>query len=148
MVPGAGAAKAELQSFMDSRLKNYDGSRNDPNLDALSRMSHWVNYGHISFQRAAITVRALKRHGTDVAAFIEEGVVRREPSDNFCWYTPDGRWSGGLGEGQSGVTLYLHQRTICYGGDARRPLERCADTVKRYRAYAWISLNVLGQEGT
>lgn len=38
----------------------------------------------------ALDVRALKKHSNGTAAFIEEGVVRRELSDNFVYYTPDG----------------------------------------------------------
>jgi deoxyribodipyrimidine photo-lyase len=37
----------------------------------------------------ALEVRALKRHPNGTAAFVEEGVVRRELSDNFVYYTPD-----------------------------------------------------------
>jgi deoxyribodipyrimidine photo-lyase len=37
-----------------------------------------------------LEVRALKKHPNGTAAFIEEGVVRRELSDNFVYYTPDG----------------------------------------------------------
>lgn len=33
-------------------------------------------------------VKAAKRHHESTAAFIEEGVVRRELSDNFCFYQP------------------------------------------------------------
>lgn len=33
-------------------------------------------------------VKATKRHHDSVAAFVEEGIVRRELSDNFCFYQP------------------------------------------------------------
>jgi deoxyribodipyrimidine photo-lyase len=55
-----------------------------------TNLSPYINYGQISFQRLALEVRALKKHPNGTAAFIEEGVVRRELSDNFCYYTPDG----------------------------------------------------------
>ncbi len=54
-----------------------------------SNLSPWINFGQVSFQRLALEVRALKRHPNGTAAFVEEGVVRRELSDNFVYYTPD-----------------------------------------------------------
>jgi len=109
MIPGDAEAKRQLQSFIDSRLGHYDGSRNDPNQNVQSGMSPWVNYGHISFQRVALTVRALKKNGTDVAAFLEEGIVRRELSDNFCWYEPDGYDSLAGAAGWARDSLELHR---------------------------------------
>lgn len=70
--------------------KNFDTLRNDPNYSSVcSNLSPWINFGHVSFQRLALDVRALKRHPNGTAAYIEEGVVRRELSDNFVYYTPD-----------------------------------------------------------
>jgi deoxyribodipyrimidine photo-lyase len=40
----------------------------------------------LSAQRAVFAVRATKKHSEGAAAFIEEAVVRRELSDNFCFY--------------------------------------------------------------
>ena len=45
--PGADAALANLQEFVAKRLKVYDKSRNDPNVEALSRLSPWVNHGQV-----------------------------------------------------------------------------------------------------
>ena len=71
--------------------KNFDTLRNDPNYASVcSNLSPWINFGQVSFQRLALDVRAMKRHPNGTAAFIEEGVVRRELSDNFVYYTPDG----------------------------------------------------------
>jgi deoxyribodipyrimidine photo-lyase len=33
-------------------------------------------------------VKATKRYHESIAAFVEEGIVRRELSDNFCFYQP------------------------------------------------------------
>eukprot|EP00088_Acartia_fossae_P051229 TRINITY_DN5756_c0_g1_i3.p1 TRINITY_DN5756_c0_g1~~TRINITY_DN5756_c0_g1_i3.p1 ORF type:complete len:525 (-),score=182.13 TRINITY_DN5756_c0_g1_i3:776-2293(-) len=85
--PGADAALANLQEFVAKRLKVYDKSRNDPNVEALSRLSPWVNHGQISMQRAVLYVKKHgKSHSEGVSGFIEEAVVRRELSDNFCYY--------------------------------------------------------------
>ena len=41
-------------------------------------------------QRAVVYVKKFgKSQGESVASFVEEGVVRRELSDNFCEYNPN-----------------------------------------------------------
>jgi len=84
---GTNAGLKNLKEFVDKRIKAYGGQRNDPNVAALSNMSPWVNMGQVSMQRAVLYV---KKHGKSysesVASFVEEAVVRRELSDNFCYY--------------------------------------------------------------
>lgn len=48
-----------------------------------------MNFGHVSFQRLALEVRALKKYPNGTASYLEEGIVRRELSDNFVFYSPD-----------------------------------------------------------
>jgi len=85
--PGTTAGLKNLKEFVEKRIKVYAGQRNDPNVAALSNMSPWVNMGQVSMQRAVLYV---KKHGKSysesVASFVEEAVVRRELSDNFCYY--------------------------------------------------------------
>lgn len=89
--PGYSHAIARFHEFMNSPtegLKNFDTLRNDPNYEKVcSNLSPYINYGHISFQRLALDVRALKKHPNGTASFIEEGIVRRELSDNYVFYT-------------------------------------------------------------
>ena len=73
-----------LLSFVDTRIKFYDDKRNDPNVDALSNMSPWFHMGNVSVQRAVLYVKNQARQHSK--GFIEEAVVRRELSDNFCYY--------------------------------------------------------------
>ena len=88
--PGTEAGLANLEQFVSSRLKHYSSDRNDPTKFALSNMSPWVNHGQVSMQRAVLYVKAEgKSHSTSVAAFVEEAVVRKELSDNFCFYNPN-----------------------------------------------------------
>lgn len=93
MTAGHTAAMERFHTFCSSKqhgLKNFDALRNDPNFpDVCSNLSPWINYGQVSFQRLALDVRALKRHSNGTAAYIEEGVVRRELSDNYVYYTRD-----------------------------------------------------------
>ncbi|XP_008283888.1 CPD photolyase [Stegastes partitus] len=85
--PGTKAGMAMLESFIDVRLKLFDTQRNDPNAPALSQLSPWIRFGHISAQRVALQVqRSGRTAGVSVASFIEELVVRRELTDNFCFY--------------------------------------------------------------
>ncbi len=91
--PGRHSAMERFNEFCSSTtqgLKNFDTLRNDPNYDQVcSNLSPWINYGMVSFQRLALEVRALKKHPNGTASYIEEGIVRRELSDNFVYYTKD-----------------------------------------------------------
>uniref|UniRef100_A0A8C6WFS5 Deoxyribodipyrimidine photo-lyase n=1 Tax=Neogobius melanostomus TaxID=47308 RepID=A0A8C6WFS5_9GOBI len=82
--PGTKAGMAMLESFIDVRLKLFATQRNDPNAAALSQLSPWIRFGQISAQRVALQVK--KTGSQSVAPFIEELVVRRELTDNFCYY--------------------------------------------------------------
>ncbi|XP_047444696.1 CPD photolyase [Mugil cephalus] len=85
--PGTKAGLDMLESFIDERLKLFDAKRNDPNVAALSQLSPWIRFGHISAQRVALQVQhSGKSAGHSTASFIEELVVRRELTDNFCFY--------------------------------------------------------------
>lgn len=81
--PGTRAGVAMLESFIDVRLKLFDSQRNDPNAAALSQLSPWIRFGHLSAQQVALQVQ---RSGKSATSFIEELVVRRELTDNFCFY--------------------------------------------------------------
>ena len=88
--PGTQAALNQFHIFQTNGLKNFDTLRNDPNHKHIcSNLSPWINFGHVSFQRLALEVRGNKKYPNGTAAYIEEGVVRRELSDNFVYYCPD-----------------------------------------------------------
>ena len=66
---------------------NFAAGRNDPNKGAISNLSPWFHYGQISPQRALLIIAKLRpKHKDACDAFIEEAFVRRELSDNFCYY--------------------------------------------------------------
>ena len=85
IVPGESAAHRALAAFLDQRLEGYATDRNDPNRNGQSGLSPYLHFGHLAPQRVALTVAA---GGTsdDRDAFLEELIIRRELSDNFCWY--------------------------------------------------------------
>lgn len=86
--PGARAARAALAAFVKKRLPAYDTRRNDPTLDGQSGLSPWLHFGQLSAQRVALEVRAAVAPDADRAAFLEELLVRRELSDNYCLHQP------------------------------------------------------------
>ncbi|KAF0929995.1 hypothetical protein E2562_027184 [Oryza meyeriana var. granulata] len=92
--PGEEAAMEALlgskDGFLTKRIKSYETDRNDPTkARALSGLSPYLHFGHISAQRCALEAKK-HRHLSpkSVDAFLEELVVRRELADNFCYYQP------------------------------------------------------------
>jgi deoxyribodipyrimidine photo-lyase len=83
ILPGEAAARAHLANFLASKLQSYDSDRNDPTKDGQSNLSPYLHFGQISAQRAAIQSLSST---VDASSFLEELVVRRELSDNFCYY--------------------------------------------------------------
>lgn len=93
--PGEDQASKVLKYFLSEKLNGYATKRNDPNLKWQSNLSPYLHFGQISAQRVAIEV--LKHHASqeDKDAFLDELIVRRELSDNFCYYnTSYSRFSG------------------------------------------------------
>jgi len=87
--PGEGAAQRALKRFLREGLRAYDEARNDPTVDGQSNLSPYLHFGHISAQRIALEVQASEADGKSRDAFLEELIVRRELSDNFCFYNED-----------------------------------------------------------
>jgi deoxyribodipyrimidine photo-lyase len=86
--PGEAAGLALLDEFLEHRLPGYL-ERNDPNRDVCSSLSAHLHFGMISAQRVVLEVMGRKLAGEQVDSFLEELIVRRELSDNFCLHTPD-----------------------------------------------------------
>lgn len=90
--PGTLNAYKMLYEFITQRLKRYDDDRNIPTKHALSCLSPYFHFGQISVQRAILTVTKPEyksKASKSVDAFFEEAVVRRELSDNYCFFQPD-----------------------------------------------------------
>lgn len=85
--PGEAAAARTLKHFLASGIAVYDGGRNNPNADAQSGLSPYLHFGQISAARVALKSSVLPRTKSR-DAFLEEIIVRRELSDNFCLYNP------------------------------------------------------------
>lgn len=123
---GEEAAHKELGNFIKNKLQNYDLDRNDPTKDAQSNLSAYLHFGQISAQRVALEV--LKHVGKPVdevmlpdrngskresneAAFLEELIVRRELSDNFCFYNKNYNNTQGFPDWAK-KTIEEHQKDV------------------------------------
>ncbi|NVN93024.1 MAG: deoxyribodipyrimidine photo-lyase [Desulfuromonadales bacterium] len=84
--PGEQAGRERLVDFVKHGLANYDERRNDPCREGQSGLSPWLHFGQISAQRVALEVGRQMDASASVEAFLEELIVRRELSDNFCFY--------------------------------------------------------------
>ena len=87
VVTGYKGGIEQLESFINDRVIHFAVGRNDPNRGAISNLSPWFHYGQISPHRALLIIGKLRpKHKEACDAFIEEAFVRRELSDNFCYY--------------------------------------------------------------
>lgn len=83
---GEKAAIKALQKFITDGLPNYAEKRNNPTLHALSNLSPYYHYGMLSVQRAATEIQKFDRNIVSQESYLEEAIVRRELSDNYCYY--------------------------------------------------------------
>lgn len=75
-----------LENFIENKLDNYAELRNNPVTDATSGLSVYLHFGHISAQRIVQRILRSGCNQQSTESFLEELVVRRELSDNFCYY--------------------------------------------------------------
>lgn len=83
---GPDKALAAAREFIDHKFQNYAAARNDPCQDGQSGLSPYLHFGQLSAQRLARMVLAAGRPEDVTEPFLEELIVRRELSDNFCLY--------------------------------------------------------------
>jgi deoxyribodipyrimidine photo-lyase len=86
---GLTAAKKKLAEFIENKLDGYAGHRNQPHTDHVSHMSKYLHFGQISPVYLALRIREASAPREDVETYLEELIVRRELTINFCFYTPD-----------------------------------------------------------
>ncbi len=83
---GERAAQTSLQYFLKNKLPFYQEKRNDPTQNGQSDLSPYLHFGQLAPQRVALEVEDRPGHDASREAFWEELIVRRELSDNFCFY--------------------------------------------------------------
>lgn len=84
--PGEQAALQNTKDFLDNRIEIYDTQRNDPTKNAQSHLSPYLHFGHISSQRIALEIQKRNTSCKNTDVFLEELIVRKELSDNYCYY--------------------------------------------------------------
>ena len=86
---GEKAALEALDCFLSSSLSGYNQHRNNPLVNGQSGLSPFLHFGQLSAQQVAIEVTKANAPSDDKSSFLEELIVRRELSDNFCYYNPN-----------------------------------------------------------
>ena len=85
-----------LEDFIKNKLDHYAEFKNHPSKNILSGLSKYLNLGFISSQKIVLEVL---KPGTSIEnkeAFLEELVVRKELSDNFCLYNKQFKTLNGI----------------------------------------------------
>jgi hypothetical protein len=103
-----------LQRFLTDGLPGYATMRNK-SLRHSSGLSPYLHFGHISIHEVAERVLYSGAPDEDIDAFLEEAIIRRELSFNFCFYNPAYATLDALPEWAK-KTLDKHR------GDRRKPL--------------------------
>lgn len=85
-LPGEKAGKQALKDFVENRISNYSEKRNDPNENAQSNLSPYLHFGNLGAQRVALEIMKRGSGSKNAQDFLEELIVRKELSDNFCFY--------------------------------------------------------------
>jgi deoxyribodipyrimidine photo-lyase len=85
ILPGEKTAMQVLGEFIKNHLNLYSSKRNIPTEDVQSGLSPYLHFGQISAQRIALALRE-NEPDDNTEAFLEELIVRKELSDNFCFY--------------------------------------------------------------
>lgn len=84
--PGEKAGLGMLRDFLDNRLRGYAENRNDPSLDGQSGLSPYIHFGNLSSQTIALAIESAFAPQSDKDAYLEELIIRKELSDNYCFY--------------------------------------------------------------
>lgn len=85
-IGGIDHAYRVLNEFINNKLERYTGEKNDPSSDALSNLSPYLHFGNISSLEVVLAAKASGLKDEVIASFLEEIVIRKELSDNFCYY--------------------------------------------------------------
>jgi deoxyribodipyrimidine photo-lyase len=89
IIPGENSARYVLEDFIKNKLMIYSEKHNDPNANNTSILSPYFHFGQISPQRVALMIQTMIERSESYKSFLEEMIVRRELSDNFCCFNED-----------------------------------------------------------
>ncbi|MGQ9569467.1 MAG: deoxyribodipyrimidine photo-lyase [Thermodesulfovibrionales bacterium] len=83
---GEDEAHLVMKYFLENKLFLYDKKRNDPTKDGQSNLSPYLHFGQISAQSIVLEVMKTNADEQSKNTFLEELIVRKELSDNYCFY--------------------------------------------------------------
>ncbi|TFG17207.1 MAG: deoxyribodipyrimidine photo-lyase [Promethearchaeota archaeon] len=106
---GEDEARKILDTFIKYKLKNYTRDRNDPNKEGVSNLSPYLHFGQIASQRVVLEAIKVKALSNLKGTFYDEIIVRKELSDNFCFYCKDYDNTDGF-HPWARQTLNMHQK--------------------------------------
>lgn len=86
LTPGTTAGKVLIADFIEDKLEQYDTLRNDPNESVVSNISPYLHFGQVAPQWVAKQVNDVTHSKAGKEAYLEELIVRRELTDNYCFY--------------------------------------------------------------
>ncbi|WNG22934.1 deoxyribodipyrimidine photolyase [Cystobacter fuscus] len=86
---GTSEALRLLRAFVTDHLPEYKESRPHPESGHVSHMSKYLHFGQVSPVVVALAARAAKAADPQRESFLEELIVRRELTQNFCEFTPN-----------------------------------------------------------
>lgn len=104
-------AETVLNDFIEHKLDSYAEFKNNPNSNATSNLSPYLHFGFISAQRVALKVLKSKANRENKEAFLEEIIVRKELSDNFCLFNKGYKSLNGISNWAK-ATLNAHRNDI------------------------------------
>lgn len=89
ILPGEREALRRFNIFLETKIATYSVTKNDPLKHGQSNLSPYLHFGQISAQRVALNAGHSISDLASTEAFLEELIIRRELSDNFCNYNQD-----------------------------------------------------------
>ena len=150
IAPGEKGGQKALKNFVQRRLSLYGEKRNDPAQQGQSHLSPYLHFGQISAQRVAREVLKSDAGREAKESFLEELIVRRELSDNFCFYNPcydrfEGfpQWAKKtLNAHRNDVRKYLYPREVFEQAETHDDLWNAAqrEMVKRGKMHGYMRM--------
>jgi len=147
---GEKQALSTLKRFIREKLDHYSRDRNDPTKDGISGLSTYLHFGQISAQKIAIEVMETDVSDASKESFLEELIVRRELSDNFCCYNENydsfngfPQWARKtLNAHRSDPREYLYQWEQFENADTHDPLWNAAqmEMVKKGKMHGYMRM--------
>lgn len=83
---GSSHGTSIMKAFISNKLKSYEKLKNSLIQTGQSQLSPYLHFGQLSSQRIALSVRDEDPESSYSSSFLEELIIRKELSDNFCWY--------------------------------------------------------------